>query len=185
MFNNEDIKAYREISAPDGLRERVMTAARQTKKKPIILASTMRNIAAIAACFVFAVLVMIPMLAGGGAEIYFDGEKVGSKNISIAGENEGIMPIGARGLGLDLSFKLDTKDECYVAVSEGRVGDTRLSYAGPDARVAGDAELRWVIDLPDTQKTYFMTVENENESFTLGLVYGDSGWEIYRTDSSN
>ena len=70
MFNNEDIKAYREISAPESLRGRVMASARETKKKPIILSAPIRSIAAIAACFVFAVLVMIPVMTGGGSMLY-------------------------------------------------------------------------------------------------------------------
>ena len=182
MFNNEDIKAYREISAPEGLRERVMASARQEKKKPIILSVPMRSIAAIAACFVFAVLVMLPMLNGGGNEIYFDGEKIGTEGISLAAENNGVMPIEARAMGLDLSLTLDVDRECSVHVSEGRVGDTQMSYMGSDASVPGNATLRWIIDLPDTEKTYFMTVETEDESFTLSLEYGEGGWEISRVD---
>jgi len=185
MFNNEDIKAYREISAPEGLRERVMASARETKKKPIILSIPMRSIAAIAACFVFAVLVMIPMLNGGGNEVYFGGEKIGAEGIALAAENDGIMLIESRTMGLDVSLTLDTDGECSVRVSEGRVGDTRMSYMGSDANVPGDAELRWIIDLPDTEMTYFMTVETEDESFTLTLEYGESGWQISRTQDSN
>lgn len=185
MFNNEDIKAYREISAPESLRERVMASARQEKKKPIILSVPMRSIAAIAACFVFAVLVMIPMLNGGGNEIYFDGERIGTEGIALAAENDGIMPIEARAMGIDVSLTLDSDGECSVRVSEGRVGDTRMSYMGSEVNVPGDAELRWIIDLPDTEKTYFMTVETEDESFTLNLEYGESGWQISRAQDSN
>ena len=182
MFNNEDIKAYREISAPEGLRERIMASARQEKKKPIILSAPMRSIAAIAACFVFAVLVMIPMLSGNTVQVYFDGEKIGTEGISLAAENNGVMPIEARAMGLDVSLTLDADRECFVQVSEGRVGDVRMSYMGSEANVPGDAELRWIIDLPDTEMTYFMTVETEDESFTLSLEYGEGGWEISRVD---
>ena len=186
MFNNEDIRAYRDISAPEGLRERVLaSAAVETRKKPIILSAPFRSIAAIAACFVFAVLVMIPMLAGGGTEVYFNGERLGDDGIAIAAENNGIMPIEARAMGLEVSVTLDADSQCTVSVSEGRVGDTMLSYMGEEASVAGDATLRWIIDLPDSDKTYFMTVETEDDSFVLELGFGESGWEISRTEKSN
>lgn len=182
MFNNEDIKAYREISAPEGLRERVMASARETKKKPMILSAPIRSISAIAACLVFAVLVMIPAMTGGGSQIYFDGERIGTEGIALVAENDGIMPIEARAMGLDVSLTLDSDGECSVRVSEGRVGDIRMSYIGSEVNVLGDAELRWIIDLPDTEKTYFMTVETEDESFTLNLEFGEDGWKISRTE---
>lgn len=182
MFKNEDIKAYRDISAPESLRERVIASARQEKKKPMILSAPIRSIAAIAACFVFAVLVMIPMLNGGGNEIYFDGEKIGNEGIALAAENNGVMPIEARVMGLDFSLSLDVDGECLVHVSEGRVGDIGASCMESDANLSGDTTIRWIIDLPDTEKTYFMTVETEDESFTLNLEYGEGGWEISRVD---
>jgi hypothetical protein len=51
-----------------------------------------------------------------------------------------------------------------------------------DANLSGDTTIRWIIDLPDTEKTYFMTVDTEDESFTLNLEYGEDGWEISRVD---
>lgn len=182
MFNNEDIKAYREISAPEGLRERVMASARETKKKPMILSAPIRSISAIAACLVFAVLVMIPAMTGGGSQIYFDGEEIDGGGIALASENAGIIPFEARAMGLEISLKLEADGECDVKVSEGRVGDIDHSYVGSEARVDGDAELLWVIDLPDTEKTYFMTVETEDESFTLNLEFGEDGWKISRAE---
>lgn len=174
MFTEAQKSAYRAVTAPPSLRERVLdmaTEAPQPKKRP----ARRWMGAAVAACLV---LVMTSaLMPKHGTEILVGGNAVGNEPVAV--ERSGIaLARAAETLVVPLTVK--THEDVALVPEHGvlRSGDTMIAAR---CEINSPAELTWEIENPDTAERYElrMTCGDEVTVLTLAFDAAENCWTVF------
>lgn len=182
MFDEKEIKAYQSISAPDELRERVLSVGNSSARRNI--QHRVRAFAAMAAGLILLVGLPVYVLRNiSEPEILLRGELLTADVISIVDESAVPAEASARSTPtFSVPLELELKRETEISVTEGvmRVTDPEtgeLLYTGTEFTSKGNVIVNWSTVVPDEKHTYYMTLKDGINSSEVILSY-DGYWTI-------
>ncbi len=189
MFDPKEISAYRSISAPDGLRDKVLSSCANVtprKKSPM---AYMKWVSSLAASLVLvAVLTVFAAnefgsfsVSTGGGELprersvaYVPDEA--SQGVSLLNENGEVVI----SLMIDGRVTLSVSDgTLYVMSSE----NDEVLFEGTEYDAEGKTSVHWSVPTDDTAKKFEMTARGAFKTEKLLLAFDESQmkWTITRT----
>ncbi len=191
MFNQKEIEAYRSVSAPVDLRDKILSSGADMAPKKRTPREYMRRASSIAACFVL-VAVLTVFAAGSfgnvsvslsGSELYEDKSMTyvsngGAQSISVHRERtETTIP-----LAFDGHAELSVSNGVMKIVSEET---QEVLYTGTDYSIDGKTLVHWVVYADDTAQTFEMTVRGTFKTEKIILTYhvSENEWTVTRTDA--
>lgn len=194
MFEKSTIEAYRQVKAPDGLKERVVSNA-STENTDANIKRLYKTLSLMAAC-----LVLIFSVAAfenqNRVSIMYGGEKLTGSPVSVisghsdeAGtallglEAEKEAEVKGRGISKEIciSLELHADREMTISVSAGELvvfdAETGESLSGGIA--SGTVMLDWYVECGQEAKLY---LTSGNKKITICLCYDESeeAWVIFQ-----
>lgn len=187
MFDKKEIEAYRSISAPDTLRDRILNEYESETKSPkYTFAGVAKMLGSLAACFVLAVVFSVLAVGNfGSASVSYNGEALSENEIVLADENAGISPLFARMISqteVPLLFTLNDKTEFSVSdgVMQMMDPDTEelldFGYKLTAEKAEKNVLIRWSVcaepDLaPEKAIAFEMAVRSGKKSYVIVLSF--------------
>ncbi len=175
MFSEAQKSAYRAVTAPESLRERVLDIAAdrpRPKKKP----AGRWLAAAIAACLML--VMSSALLPKGGTEILTGGAAIGGEPVALS--ESGGVALARAAEPLQVPLAVNPRGEVTLTPEDGvlRSGDTLIA-AG--TTIDAPAELIWEIERPDTAETYVLRVDGGAGSSALTLAFdaAENCWTVF------
>jgi len=168
MFSEEQVKAYKSITAPEELRSRVIASAPKKKSR-----SAVYRYAGLAACLAVIIAVSLVFTSMGSVTVYTDGQEITENGVPVY---SAVSAMSARGLfGIKLEAELEGKT--VISATEGNVYvNGQLSSGEIDA---GKVDVIWDIVPTDTEKTYVLTFENSRGVTEVTLLFNETaGWML-------
>lgn len=174
MFSEAQKSAYRAVTAPESLRERVLDMATDMpqKKKPAGRWLT----TAVAACLVL--VMSSALLPKGGTEILVGGTAVGDAPVAVDGNSGVALARAVETLRVPLTVK--TKKEMTLTPEDGVLRSAEALIA-VNAVIDSREELFWEIENPDTAETYVLHVDSGDGSSALTLAFdaAENCWTVF------
>jgi len=181
MFDERTVNAYRAITAPSDLKEKVLAQQKSEKtvdvKKKRKTARMIRQVSAAAACFV--------LLAGVWSVTREQGGLENGIHATVVAEDAGDMirtvDAGPVTVELEVEFPEGAQFTCREGelLVQGREDVTPVNR-GSAWHVEGDALVLWQVPALDTAQTFELTVDAENQSLTVVLSYdtAENCWAV-------
>ncbi len=150
MIDPKQVDAYRQIKAPDTLKQRVMESA-ELRAKPITLNRQWQKALGGVACLVIVCIAAFFMMRPTpGAEVLYEGEPLSAEVISITPAMAAkAVPFGEKmvtPIGIPLEIKLSRETKISVSGGELQVYDPEsgeLLFVGTDLTAAKNMQVRW------------------------------------------
>ena len=190
MFDQKEIRAYRAISAPKDLRDKVLSScAEQPKRKDSHI--YMKWASSIAACFVL-VMVLTVFAVGeyGSISVSLSDSTLAKEQSVVYIPNGGVQPISLSRELADTYIPLTLDGHADLSVSGGVMQivdpDTdEALYTGTEYSMDGKTLVRWTVRADDTAQIFEMTVRGRFETEKIILSYDESDhvWTITRVDA--
>ena len=158
MFNDEQIRSYRNVKAPEALREKVLSSAKPRKR-----VHTMPLVAALAACLILAV--SFGSLTGGEA-ILINGQVPDGSVIlyeSAPASSNRAAPIYT----FEIDLRLDSPAD--VTVSSGTVSTKKIP-AAKSISLTRSAELIWETECSETLPVCEMEIRDSDGVTVITLT---------------
>lgn len=183
MFDKKEIEAYKSITAPDELRERVFsTAVKDNSEAKRII---QHRIGAAAAGLIILVGLPVYMLRSSAKpEILLFGDPLTADGIAIIEESAVPAEASARSTPtFSVRLELELKCKTEISVTEGIMTVTdpetcELLYTGTEFTAESDMfTVNWSTDVPDDSTTYYMTLKDGINNSEVILSY-DGYWSI-------
>ena len=172
MFSEEQVKSYKNITAPENLRQRVIDSAPSNKKRfnPVMKG------ASLAACLALIIAVSLVLGSMGGLTVYTNGQVITEDGVPVY---SAVSAMSARGMfGINLEAELSEKT--FVSSKDGNV-----YIYGEDGTVSegetegGKVTIVWDIVPTDTEKTYVLTFESSRGATEITLLFNETaGWML-------
>ena len=181
MFDERTVNAYRAITAPSDLKEKVMTQQKSEKtveiKKKRKTARMIRQVSAAAACLV--------LLAGVWSVTREQGGLENGIHATVVAEDAGDMIRTVDSGPVTVELNLEFPEGAQLTCGEGELlvqtdEDITPVSRGSAWRVEGKALLIWQVPALDTMQTFELTVDAENQSLTVVLSYdtAENCWAV-------
>ncbi len=189
MFDPKEIEAYRNISAPEGLREKILscdTAVVQKRNRAVFL----KQISTIAACFVLVAVLTVfaardlgdfsVSIASGeipqGRTVAYEPDSSAEQALSVTRDPEETI----------ISLTLDGNAELSVSDGTLHVVDSETNeilYTGTAYSARGETLVYWTVRADETADCFEMTVKGAFKTETIILSYSESDgeWTLTRT----
>ncbi len=179
MFDEKFISEYKKIKAPDELYDKIQNAeAPQVKNNIRVYVKTAITVAAAFAV----VLITAFALSDKGSipDIYIGGEKLAEEvNITKASDNGIMLARSMDELSVDITLEL--KAETSLTASDGLLLSSEgelLTEGGNSISFSENVALKWMIPVPDTEKTYEIEFTDKNGTYFITLSF-DSRAQIW------
>lgn len=196
MFDKKEIEAYQNISAPDDLRERVLSACEEGGSGKRGFAGMVRMLSALAACFVLVAVFSVFAIGNFGTfSVSVDGKTLTENGMTLAANEGDVAPLAMRmlsGKEVPLLFTLSEKTEFSVSGGTMRMFDPEtnaLLASGSTLVAENDVMIRWTVlaEADETENavlSFEMTVRRGKKSDTVLLTYdaASQDWTILRKD---
>ncbi len=173
MFEENQIKAWRSVTAPADLRERVIEAAAGNTKKAVF---SVRKYAALAACAAIVICVSV----FGYSQSAFKVESTQPVSVDMD-DALSIARLAPQPIVKD--FELDARQRTTASVSSGSLTlfseDGELLCSGSSVAAKGKVLLRWAVD--DLSEDHTLRLESGLKRKTVTLAY-DPASEEWTTD---
>ncbi len=190
MFDQKEIEAYRKITAPDTLRDKVMSSCADTAPRKNAPLFYMKRISAIAACFVLvAVLSVFAAQNFGGYSVAIaSGELPRERSVAYDPASEP-APLAIAREADEAVITLSIDGRCELTVSDGTLyladeENGELTDHGPRCEVGGETLVHWTVRADDKTQTFEMTVRGTFKTEKLILQWDEAGmtWTLTRLD---
>jgi hypothetical protein len=192
MFDQKQTDAFRSITAPEELRERVLA---MEQKKPRNSRRIIMGISSAAACLL--ILAAIPFFGRTPQKnpvFSVNGTTLAEEAMLLSDESSGAMTASARTVQkytavISAEFPTDTT----LAVSDGRIELTSIDSSevigqGEECKAKGEVLIRWTVDIPEKDAQYYLTADTDSKEQTITLYYDSASnlWYINQTaDKTN
>ncbi len=187
MFDERKIEAYKSITAPDELRERVLNTAQTSADSSLrkrTITHKVCSAAAMAAGLMLVVGLPMYMLNKGSApEVSFNGQLLTADRISVSEINSGVSVASTRSCTTaEIPLELDIDRRTEISLSGGTMKisqpdtDTVL-YSGADYSTDSDVNIQWRIDALESSQTYCMTLDDNKNTYEITLSYDEAAGE--------
>ncbi len=185
MFDRPEIDAYRKVTAPPGLRERVMsmadapgtTAARRMPARFI-------SMAAAAACLLLVLTGVLLIPNGDSVTVSMNGQVVTAQPVGVSVSIEPAAALMVRELPpVSLTLEVNAREETRIAVSSGYVviaspEDNTLT-SGTDCTAQGVLTVEWLLPLFAGERQTLTVGDN---TYCLEMA-ADGCCQIYRLEA--
>lgn len=180
MFDDKQIQEFRQIKAPETLRNKVLTA------RPMRSAAPMLRYAALAACLVFLVTVTVLFIPrGSGIAVTTGGQAITESGITLAIRQNEAEPAAyalARSVPasdtLDVPLTFTADGACRITMSSGEIiVDGLPADPGDELTADGELDVIWRIDSPNRDSVYTLVLHTDGEKTVLVMKYS-GGWVI-------
>ena len=168
---------YRQIKAPESLRERVINA-RPVKLKPLRpnRSRMMKTLSSLAACFVLAAVIAVTLTVrnGDSAAITVFGSEVGDQPVAVVDYSQArSVPVPASfDPALKVEFTLECKNDCRVKVNCGEISEAKASYSDGDTLV-------WLVSgIPEEGAELYLEYGVKTSTYTLVQSAEAGVWTI-------
>ena len=194
MFDKKEVEAYQNISAPDDLRERVLSACEAVQPRKRSLAEAVRMLSALAACFVLVAVFSVFAIGNFGTfSVSVDGKTLTENRITLAANECDVAPLAMRmlsGKEVPLLFTLSEETEFSVSGGTMRMFDPEtnaLLASGSTLVAENDVMIRWTVlaEADETNRenvSFEMMVCSGKKSYTVVLAFDEDAqvWTVLR-----
>lgn len=168
---------YRQIKAPDGLRERVMSMP--TAKGRIVRfdrSRMIKTLSSVAACFVVVAMIAVALTVRNGdfAAISVSGTTVDDRPVEVIDNSlaRSIPMLASADNSLTVEFTVECKNECRVSVNCGEIVESKAEYSNGDTLV-------WnVTDIPEEGAMLYLEYGDKTSTYTLVQSTETGVWTI-------
>lgn len=193
MFDEKEIKAYREISAPANLRERVLSSPADIPLARRNFSGMLRMVSSAAACLVLVIVLSVFAVGNfGDVSVSISGENLLPESSAPVYPEHGVAPLSAQPKGksitpsvsFPIALSLSGKTEISVSDGELKSEDGAVSF-GTVLTADDDILIHWFINPDDTENAFVMTLRGALKSETLTLSYNESTdtWTLMRGEN--
>ncbi len=178
MFDSDQMEAYRNIKAPDELRERILQDAEMQSRKPRIV-----PILCTAALTAAALLLVVGLQSPSKTQsIRMNGITLTEEGTAVTERNAGIATASAR-IADEICVPLTITLPAEVTVTSGILclPDGRGEIeSGVTVQLEENAQLEWCISAAQRSDSYSMLLSDRSGSSELSLEYDDAAgiWMI-------
>lgn len=177
MFNEKQTNAYKNITAPLELRERVLN----TEKQPTVSGKTsslkvIRNITTIAACVCLIVAVGFGLNSDKSLTVAMNGTGLSqeAKLLNTSRAAYSVAQAEEKEV-LEIPLEITHSGEADITANDGTI----LNSSDEDGKMS----IIWQINA-DREKEYTLEIESEKDSCTVMLIFNnaENSWEISCTN---
>ena len=187
MFDSEQTDAFRSISAPMELKEKVLALE---QKKPHNNRRIILSISSAAACLLLvAAIPLLSRLPQKNPAFTVNGTAIGSDALLLNENNSGIMAASARTVQKYMAeISAEFPENTVITVSDGslELTDTDTNEfisSGAECTAKGNITIRWIVDLPTENTQYYLTTDTDGKKMTFEMYYesASGAWYIMQT----
>ena len=194
MFDEKEIEAYRSISAPADLRERVLSSCAERPQERRSFSAMVRMTASAAACLLLVVVLSVFTVGNfGGVSVSVSGESLLPEGSASVYPEHGVAPLSAQPTGKSITpsvsfpIALALSEKTDISVSGGEMKMTTDGAVSFGTALAADGQvlIDWYINPDDTENAFVMTLRGALKSETLTLAYNEmtDRWTISRGEN--
>lgn len=160
MFTEKEIVAYRNIKAPDSLRQKIVGKQKNYKK-------TIGFIVAVAACFI---LIISGFALNNQINIVVNGQKL---NDSVEFYCTASAMHKAVNSTVVVPIEIDVKNNTQISVSDGKISIDGSDPSG-EIIITSPKEILWEIEPKEMQCEFEMLITNQKGAEKVTLKYDNS-----------
>ncbi len=197
MFDEKEIEAYRSISAPSDLRERVLSSYVAEKPVKRNFSGTIRMVSNLAACLILVIALSVFAVGNfGDVSVSVSGQEIlPDSAVSIHAE-EIVAPLSVqqteKSVTPSVAFPilLNLSEKTEISVSDGELQTTNDADGSMTSCTAltadGETLIYWSIDPGAQEKAFVLTLRSALKSETIILSYDEIGnvWTISRENTN-
>ena len=185
MFNEKQTNAYKNITAPMELRERVLN----TEKQPTVSGKTsslkvVRNIVTLAACVCFIVAVGFGLNSGKTFTVSMNGTSLSqeAKPLSLARASYSVAAADEKE-ALEIPLELTLTGSTKISVNDGVILNSSYEECCEQSFSEEKTDIIWKLNA-DREETYTLEIESEKDSCTVMLIFNNAEnlWTISCTN---
>ena len=193
MFDPKEVEAYRNITAPADLRERVLSSYADIPSAGWNPYSMLRMASGVAACLVLVIVLSVFTIGRiGDASVSVSGESLLPECSASVFPEYGVAPLSVQPIAksvtpsVSLPITLALPEKTVISVSDGTLsltGDDQETVSlGSSFTADGQITFNWCLSHDGTKNAFVMTLRGTLKSETLILSYDDwSGeWTLNR-----
>ncbi len=195
MFDSKEIEAYRAISAPADLRQKVLSSCTEEMKPARNFSRMIRTVSTLAACLVLVTCFSVMALGNFfEANVFVSGEMVTSEEMQLL-FTEDVTPLSldARAFShLEVPMTLEMRGKAEITVSDGillildDMTDEVLANVLPGTAYKTGKNITgiWTVVSADAeQKSFEMTIKSLFNTEVITLTYEETTgeWVIFKT----
>lgn len=157
-MTEKEINAYKKITAPNSIKERLIAENQRERKKIHTGATICYAIAAAAAMVVLA----FTFFWNSTASLYLEGENIGNKEMFIFEVPEVQMVRAFSASRAQLPLKIETNSDTEIKVSNGVIfinGEEK----GQNTKISKDTEFIWMFEASAESNGYTLEVNSKKE----------------------
>ncbi len=193
MFDSKEIEAYRAISAPADLRQKVLSSCTEEMKPARNFSRMIRTVSTLAACLVLVTCFSVMALGNFfEADAFISGEMITEEATVFAEEEAMPLSLDARTLShVDVPMTLEMRGKTEITVSDGVLlilDDTtdevlETVSSGTAYKTDKTTALIWTISADAEQKSFEMTIKSLFNTEVITLTYEETlgEWLIFKT----
>ena len=180
MFDEKEIRAYRSVSAPADLRERVLSSCAERPRERRSFSAMIRATAGAAACLLLVVVLSVFTMGNfGDVSVSVSGETLLPEGSASVHPEHGVAPLSAQPTGKSITpsvsfpIALALSEKTEITVSGGEMKMTADGAVSFGTALAADGQvlIDWYINPDDTENAFVMTLRGALKSETLTLAY--------------
>ena len=193
MFDKKEIEFYRSISAPENLRERVLSSWEEKQPVSLIFPHMFPMAWSVAACLVLVIVLFVFQTKNlGEVSIWVSGNAILPESSTSVYPEHGVTTLRhseteetiSPSIAFPMKFMLP--EETEISVSSGEMEMTihdTVSF-GTILTAHNEILIIWHINPTDAEHTFVMNLQGDSKSETLTLVYDETTdiWTISRND---
>ena len=173
MFDKEQVKAYKSITAPEEMKSRVMSACAAPVKKN---SKAVYRYSSIAACLAIIIAVSLVFGGMGSVSVSLDGAVITDSGVPVV---TAVSAMSRSMTGIFLEAELDGKTEIKTEDGNVYVYDIATGEAIEGKTNAAKVSIVWDIVPTDTEKTYVLIFENSRGATEITLLFNETaGWML-------
>ncbi len=187
MFDQKQTDAFRSITAPMELKEKVLALE---QKKPRNNRRIIMSLSSAAACLLLvAAIPLLNKIPQKNPVFSVNGTAIGSEALLLTENNSGVMTAAARTVQkytAVISAKFPTNTVITVSDGSLELTDTDTNEIigfGTECTAEGDTTIRWTVDIPTENAQYYLTADTDGKEKTFEMYYesATSAWYIMQT----
>lgn len=171
-MNEKEIKAYRSVTAPISIKDRILTQKEYEKRHFGIKAVLSYSLVAAASLL----LILSLVFWDNSPKLYFNENEVSSEFIKVAEINSQnmIRTMSLEPSVTEIELEIKPESDTVVTVSDGLI-KTEGKQRGKKAKITKDTRLIWLLEfLPDTDG-FTLELKTEKETLVYSISLNKEG----------
>ena len=185
MFDEKQTNAYKNITAPLELRERVLNA----EKQPTVSGKTsslkpLRNIAALAACVCLIVAAGIIFNTNNSVSVSMNGTSLSVNEVALNTARAAYSTAAANEKEtLEIPLELTLTGKTSITANDGVILNSSYEECCEQTFNEETKSIIWMLNA-DREKEYTLEIASENDSCTVMLIFNNAEnlWKISCTN---